>query len=167
MVHSFRMPVGFGRTTLRTRVRQLENMAYLKLSIIEVKTENNCLALIIAISKINKDPKYELYRKGYRICPVVESLLETTGIDLANGGRIPELIRFQEHFHEYKIGFYGGLHCDSILFEGQVESPKRINLLFDDVNRHYHVISNLTGAMAKRYGCRACNKGRSLRMTHL
>ena len=43
---------------------------------------------------------------------------------------------------------YDGLRSDSILFEGHVESPKRINLLYD-VNRHYHVITNLTGAMAK------------------
>jgi len=73
---------------------------------------------------------------------------------LTNGGGIPELIRFQEHFYDYKIVFYDGLHCDTILFEGQVESTKRINLLYDDINQHYHVITNLTGAMAKRYVCR-------------
>jgi hypothetical protein len=50
------------------------------------------------------------------------SLLETTGIDLANGGGITELIRFQEHFHEYKIVVYDGLRCDSILFEVQLKS---------------------------------------------
>jgi hypothetical protein len=36
------------------------------------------------------------------------------------------------------------------MFEGQVDSPKRINLLYDNVERHYHVIVNITGAMAKR-----------------
>jgi len=35
-------------------------------------------------------------------------------------------------------------------FDGQVESEKRINLLYDDVKRHYHVINNLTGAMARQ-----------------
>ena len=152
VVHSVRMPVVFGRTALRTQVRQLANMAHLKRSIIEVKADN-CLAhaLIIAIARMNKDPNYQSYRKGNEIRPVVASLLETTGIDLTNGGGIPELIRFQEHFHEYKIVVYDGLNCDSILFEGQVEYPKRINLLYDDANRHYHVITNLTGAMAKKY----------------
>ena len=62
---------------------------------------------------------------------------------------------------------YDGLNCDSILFERQVESPKRINLLYDDVNQHYHVITNLTGAMAKRYVCRACNKGCSHGVIHI
>jgi len=44
------------------------------------------------------------------------------------------------------------------MFEGHVESDKRLNLLNDDVDRHYHVITNLTGAMAKKYVCKACNK---------
>ena len=62
------------------------------------------------LSRINKDPNYESYRNSCKIRSVVESLLETTGIDLDNGGGIPELIRFQETFHEYKIVVYGGLH---------------------------------------------------------
>jgi len=44
------------------------------------------------------------------------------------------------------------------MFEGHVEPNKRINLLYDDVDRHYHVITNLTGSMAKKYVCKACNK---------
>ena len=35
------------------------------------------------------------------------------------------------------------------MFEGKVDSPKRINLLYDDVEQHYHVIVNITGAMTK------------------
>ena len=37
------------------------------------------------------------------------------------------------------------------MFEGQVDPSKHLNLLYDDVERHYHVITNLTGAMAKKY----------------
>jgi hypothetical protein len=48
-----------------------------------------------------------------------------------------------------------------------VESSKRINLLYDDVTQHYHVITNLTGAMAKRNVCRACNKGCSHGVRHM
>jgi len=33
------------------------------------------------------------------------------------------------------------------MFVGQVDSSKRLNLLYDEVERHYHVIANLTGAM--------------------
>jgi len=61
--------------------------------------------------------------------------------------------RFQDHYTEYKIVVYSGFNCEDIIFEGQVTSEKRVNLLYDDVNRHYHVITNLTGAMSKRYIC--------------
>jgi len=59
---------------------------------------------------------------------------------------------------EYKIVVYEGVSCDNIMFEGYVESNKRLNLLYDDVDRHSHVITNLTGSMAKKYVCKACNK---------
>jgi len=54
-------------------------------------------------------------------------------------------MRFQEHFKEYRIIVFGGLNCEDIYFDGQGKSEKRINLVYDDVKRHYHVINNLTG----------------------
>jgi hypothetical protein len=83
----------------------------------------------VAIAKITNDPNYASYCKGYKIIPVVQNLLQTTGIDLRNGGGIPELTRFQEHFKDYRIVVYEGLICDQILFDGHVDSPNRINLL--------------------------------------
>ena len=96
---------------------------------------------------------------------MVNSLLETTGIDLSRGGGVPELMRLQEHFKEYRIVVFGGLNCEDVYFDGQVESEKRINLVYDDVNTH-HVINNLTGAMARRYICKGCNKGCKRGETH-
>jgi hypothetical protein len=52
------------------------------------------------------------------------------------------------------------------MFDGQVNATTQINLLYDDVNRHYHVITNLTGAMAQRYVCIGCNKGCKRGVTH-
>ena len=114
-------------------------------------------ALIIAIAKVTI-PNYKSYCDGRKIRPVVSHLIETTGINLGNGAGIPELIRFQDHFNQYKIVVYVGLDCDSIMFERQVEASERLNLLYDEVT-HYHVIGNLTAAMAKRYVCKACGKG--------
>ena len=98
---------------------------------------------MIAIARIDKDPAYESYRKGYKIGPVVENLLQTTGINLDRGGGVRELGQFQEHFKDYRIVVYAGLNCDEIYFDGQVNSDKRINLVYDDVGHHYHVITNL------------------------
>jgi hypothetical protein len=145
---------------IKTKGRPLGVMAHLKRSIIEVKAETNCLAhaLIIAIAKITNDPNYNSYRRGYKIHHVVDNLLATTGINLENGGGIPELEKFQDHFRQYKIVVYTGLNCDRIMYEGQVETSERINLLYDDTARHYHVIGSLTGAMTKQYVCKACGK---------
>ena len=58
---------------------------------------------------------------------------------------------------------YQDLACEDIMFEGQVDFPKRINLNYDDVERHYHAIVNITGTMAKRFMCKACNKSARLK----
>jgi len=58
------------------------------------------------------------------------------GIDLTNGSGIHEIIRFKEHFLDYKLFVYRGLGCDDIMFEGQVFNSKRINLLYDEVERY-------------------------------
>jgi hypothetical protein len=52
------------------------------------------------------------------------------------------------------------------MFDGQVETTTQINLLYDDVSRRYHVIRNLTGALAKRFVCKACNKACKRGVTH-
>ena len=63
VLHSVRMPVGFGfrGDGIKTKCRQLSVMAHLKTTIIEVKAENICLAhaLIIAIVKLMNDSNYK------------------------------------------------------------------------------------------------------------
>jgi len=53
------------------------------------------------------------------------------------------------------------------MFEGRFESVKRLNLLYDDVERHYHVVTNLTSYMAKRYVCKLCNRICRSDITHV
>ena len=53
-----------------------------------------------------------------------------------------------------------------MIFDGQNESEKRIHLLYDETTRHYHVITNLTGAMAKPYVCKDCGIGCRSHLTH-
>ena len=52
---------------------------------------SNCLAhaLIIGIAKATNNPNYKAFRQGRKIRPIVQHLLETTGIDLDNGADIP------------------------------------------------------------------------------
>jgi hypothetical protein len=132
-VHSVKMPLGSGR--LKSKGRTMAELAHLKRSI-KVKAEQNCLAhaLVIAIAKVTNDPNYKAYRQGRKFLPVVQHLLETTGKYLNNGGGIPELMQFRSHFAEYRIVVYEGLRCDQIMFDGNTQSNKRLNLLFDKVS---------------------------------
>jgi hypothetical protein len=120
VVHRVGMPVGFGR--VKTKGRPVDVLAHMERSIIEVKAKENCLAnaLVIAIAKATNNPNYNSYRRGYKISPVVDNLLVTTGIDLSQGAGIPEIERFHEHFGEYKIVVYERLNCDNIMKEGHV-----------------------------------------------
>jgi len=167
VVQSVKMPVGFGKT-IKSKGRPQHEVVHEKRSIIDVKSKTNCLAhaLLIAIARLENKPVYKSYRNGWKIGAAVQRLLETTGIDLQKGGGIPEIRRFQDHYTEYKRVVYRSLNCEDIMFEGQVTSQKRVNPLYDEVNRHYHVIANLTGAMSKRYICEACNQSSRSGVTH-
>jgi hypothetical protein len=52
------------------------------------------------------------------------------------------------------------------MYQEHVESDKRINLLYNEVTRNYHVIGSVTGAMAKRYVCEGRNKGCEYGVVH-
>ena len=86
------MPAGFAYV-IKTKGRPLSVMAHLKESIVEVKAEENYLAhaIIIAIAKVDKDANYKAYRQGRKIRPVVQSLLQETGIHLTRGEGSPNL----------------------------------------------------------------------------
>jgi len=77
VVHSVKMPAGFGRKAVKSKGRPLAVMAHMKHSIIEVKVETNCLAhaLIRAIAPLTNDSNYKSYRQGFQILPVVQHLL--------------------------------------------------------------------------------------------
>jgi len=74
-VHSVTLPAGFGRG-IKTKSRPLSVMAHLKGIIVEVNTEENCLAhaIIIAIARLENDSNYKAYSQGRKIRPVVQSL---------------------------------------------------------------------------------------------
>ena len=85
----------------------------------------------------------------------VQDLLTASGVDLTNGGGFKELAQFQNYLSDYKIIVYDGLSPDRVLFSGNSLSNKKLYLLYD--SGHYNVITNLEGAIAKRYICNACD----------
>jgi hypothetical protein len=154
-----RMPAGNGRE--KTKGRSLDKLSATKRSIVTVKAAVLCLTneLIIAIARVNNDPKYALYRHGYGLRQPVKDLLKASGVDLSNGGGLEKLQYFQQYFSDYKIIVFDGLHPDRVMFSGNSLSEKKLYLLCDRESGHYSVITNLKGAMAKTY---MCNDGDTL-----
>jgi len=105
------------------------------------------------MAKVNGDSKYESYRDGYGLNKPVEEHLNASGVDLSNGGIFKELQQFQEYLSDYKIMVFDGLYSDRVMFSGNSLSAKKSYLLYD----HYNVITNLKGAMAKKYLCNGCD----------
>jgi hypothetical protein len=110
--------------------------------IVKVKAGFLCLphALIIAMSRVNRDPMYKSYRNGCIIQLPVQDFLSASGVNLSNGGWFKELKLFQNYVSEYKIVVYNRLSSDRVLFRGNSLSIKKLYLLCD--SEHYNVITN-------------------------
>ena len=154
-----RMPAENGRTAEKTKERSLYVMSAIKNSIVTLKAAMYCLvhALIIAMAKVNGDPKYPLYRDGKGLKKHVEDLLKACRFNLRNAGGFKKLQPFQEYLLDYKIIVYDGLSPDSVMCSGNSVSAKNLYLLYEAKDKHYKVITNLKAAMAKRYICNACD----------
>jgi len=81
-----RMSAGKGRTSEKTKGKSLGVLSVIKKNVVKVKAGFLCLAhaLIIAMTRVNGDPKYELYRDGKALKQFIQDILSTSGIDLTN-----------------------------------------------------------------------------------
>jgi hypothetical protein len=70
-IHTVRKPVGFGKVAETSKGRPMSVMTHLKRSIVEVKTDENCLAhaLVIAMAKVRTIPITKPIGKGEKSCP--------------------------------------------------------------------------------------------------
>jgi len=55
------MPVGFGKRGETSKGRSLDVMIHLKMSIMDIKADEKCLAhaIVIAIARVTNDPDYK------------------------------------------------------------------------------------------------------------
>ena len=69
-----RMPAGNGKRAEKTKWRSLEILIAIKRSIVFAKAAMFCLAnaLIITMSRVNRDPNYKSYRNGYSMKQLVQ-----------------------------------------------------------------------------------------------
>ena len=64
---------------------------------------------------------------------------------------------FKQYLSDYKIIVFDDLFRDMVTFNGSHLSAKNLYLLYDRDSGHYNVITNLKGAIAKRYICNVCD----------
>jgi len=154
-VHLDHVSMPAGKGTVRAKGRSLN---VIKKSIVTVKAALNCLAyaLIIAMARVNGDPKYQSNRDGRGLKKPAEDLLKAPGVDLSNGGGFEKLQQFQDHLSDYQIIVFDGLKPDRVMFSGKSRSAKKLHLLYDRDNEHYNLITNLKGANAKKNICNGC-----------
>ena len=140
-----RMPTGNGKGAAKTMERSLNVLSAIKKSTVVLKAAFLCLAhaLIIAMARVNGDPKYKLYRNGYLLDQLVDEPLKVSGVDLYNGGSLEELHQFQDYLSDYKIIVYDGLSPDRLIFSGNSVSNKKLYLLYDADTGNYNVITNI------------------------
>jgi hypothetical protein len=93
----------------------LKVLSTIKRSTVVVKAAFLCLAhaLIIAMPRINGDPKCNSYRDGYLMDKPVDKLLRASGVDLSNGRGLQEFQQYQDYLSNYKIIVYNGLKPDT------------------------------------------------------
>jgi len=143
-----RMPAGNGG--VKTKGRSLDVMSVIKGSIVRMKAAIKCLAyaLVIAMARVNGNRKYQIHRHG-------------TGLRylLNISWRFPVLIYLKaeafKNFDSFKSTYrttnfvFDSLNTEWVVFSGNLLSTKKSHLLYDRDNRHYNVITNIKGVMAK------------------
>ena len=105
-------------------------------------------ALIVAMTRVNGDPKYALYRHGKCMKKPVENPLTNSSVDISNGGGLEEIQQLQEYISNYKIVVFDDLNMDRKMSSRNSLSDKKLYLLYIAGTRHYNVITNLEAAMA-------------------
>jgi hypothetical protein len=110
----------------KTKGRSFGVLSAAKKNVVLVKADFLCLAhaIIIAMARVNGNPKYESYRDVYQLGKPVEELLKASGVALSNGGDLEELQQFEEHLSEYRIIVYDGLSPDRLIFSGNSFSTR-------------------------------------------
>ena len=76
---------------------------------------------------------------------------------MSSGGGFHELQQFQEHLSDYKIIVFDVWNPDSVMFCGNSLSAKKLYLLYYRNLGDNSVITNLKGAMTKKYICNVCD----------
>ena len=152
------------RTTLNIR-------EYLKKkkSVISINNNDNlCLAraLVVAVARIENDPKYTQIRKtqGHIQLQRALDLHQAANVPLGLCG-LDEVDMFQKYLTNYEITVVSGDHDDSIIYPANPSDKQPIYLYYH--NKHFDVITKMPGFLSVCYFCHKCRKTYSNATDHV
>ena len=150
-------PQGSGRKRTTLNIREYLRQ---KGSVITInKNDNLCLAraLVVAVARIEKDPKYDQIRKSNKHIQLERAM------ELHRAANVPfgpcgldEVDLFQKYLTNYEITVVSGDHNDSIIYPPKPTDKQPIYLYLHD--KHYDVITSMPGFLSTSYFCHECRK---------
>ena len=152
------------RTTLNIREYLKE-----KKSVITINNDDNlCLAraLVVAVARIEKDPKYNQIRrtKGHIQFQRALDLHQAANVPLGLCG-LDEVDMFQKYLTNYEITIVSGDHDDSIIYPPNPGDKQPIYLYYHA--KHFDVITKMPGFLSVCYFCHKCRKTYSKTTDHV
>ena len=150
-------PQGSGRKRTTLNIREYLHQ---KGSVITINNNDNlCLAraLVVAVARIEKDPKYDQIRKSNMNIQLQRAM------ELHRAANVPfgpcgldEVDLFQKYLTNYEITVVSGDYNDSIIYPPKPTDKQPIYLYLH--NKHFDVITSMPGFLSTNYFCHQCRK---------
>ena len=165
---SVKAPQGSGR---KRTVLDIGEFLHKKRTIISILNNDDlCLAraLVVAIAKIEKDPRYKslVDPRGRVQERKARELHELANVPLGPCG-IPEVEMFQNHLTNYEINIVSADHDNSIIYPPKPTTSKAKPIYLYLHGGHYDVITSMPGFLSSAYFCHKCRCAYSNTLGHL
>ena len=163
-------PQGSGRSKRTTL--NISEYLHKKGSVITIKNNDNlCLAraLVVAIAKIENDPKYKtLIDSRWRAQQMkAMELHRAANVPFGPCG-LPEVDLFQKYLSNYEINIVSGNHNNSIIYPPRPSINNDVTPIYLYLHdNHYDVITSMPGFLNRSYFCHKCSKSYSNISDHL
>ena len=169
-INHVKTPQGSGRKKRTTY--DINDYLDQKNSVVRIKNNDDlCLAraLVVAIAKVDKDPRYNQIKKSDR--PVQRekafALHRAANVPLGPCG-LNDVALFQQYLTDYQIRVISGDHDNSVIYPPQplgTDEKKHLTLYFHD--NHFDTINSVPGFLSRSYFCFRCDKAHDQVTDHL
>ena len=161
-------PQGSGR---KRTILNIKEFLHKKRSVITITNNDDlCLAraLVVAIAKIEKDPRYNHIIDPKRRVQgkKARELHELAKVPLGPCG-LPEVELFQKYLTDYEINIVSTAHNNSIIYPPKPTSSNAPPIYLHLHDDHYDVITTMPGFLGSTYFCHKCRQSYSDKHGHL